>query len=178
MEQALTVNEDSPLDIADSILPAFDGMSDKKREYLSYRLCGFGRLETCKIVDLHVRTVNNWCLEDPEFKKIEKTNLLELRKQFSKHIALFEFTRNFRLVLDIDTRVINKVRARGMVGLTKEEREYFIKMRGMYTPQQFQVLEDLFQGKSSSVVLNWAVFIKEGSDAEAETTTTTATVNK
>jgi hypothetical protein len=48
----------------------------------------------------------------------------------------------------------------------------------MYTPQQFQVLEDLFQGKSSSVVLNWAVFIKEGSDAEAETTTTTATVNK
>ena len=41
----MTTEQASPLGIADSFLPNFDRDQDKKRLYLSYRLCGFGRDE-------------------------------------------------------------------------------------------------------------------------------------
>lgn len=157
---AVLENQDSPLDIADAVLPAFDGYNDLKRNYLSYRLCGFGRNESCRYVSIHPRTVNNWKNNDPEFRKIEETNLLSLRKQFSKVITLFEFTRNFRLTLGNDTAILDKVRRRGVAALNKDEKEYFIKMRSMYTPQQYSVLEELFEGKNPIADFDWAIYVR------------------
>jgi hypothetical protein len=170
MTEALaTINTNSPLDIADAVLPHFDGNSEKKRKYLSYRLCGFGRNEACKYTSVHPRTINNWCQEDESFARIEKENLLELRKGFSKHIVLFEFTRNFRLTIDNDFELIEKVKVGGVDSLTKEEREYFIKARTMYTPQQFAVLEDLFTGKGEVKDFDWEMLVRGKGDFPSST---------
>lgn len=159
-EALVPVTPSSPLDIADAVLPHFDGNSEKKRKYLSYRLCGYGRNEACKYASVHPRTINNWCLEDESFARIEKENLLELRKGFSKHIVLFEFTRNFRMTIDNDFEVIEKVHEHGIDALSKDERDYFIKARAMYTPQQFAVLEDLFTGKSEAKDFDWEMLVR------------------
>ena len=153
-------NEDNPFDIADAVLPNFDGSSEKKRKYLSYRLCGFGRNEACKYVHIHPRTIKNWILEDSAFEQIEKANLLTLRKDFSKQIVLFEFTRNFRLTIDNDFEMIDKVKEVGVGGLSVSEREYFLKLRSMYTPQQFAVLEDLFTGKQEVKDFDWEMIVR------------------
>ena len=158
-------NADNPLDIADAILPSFDGYNDKKREYMSHRLCGFGRQESCRYAKIHVRTVNNWMQSDEQFRLIEQTNLLTLRKQFSKMITLFEFTRNFHLTLSNDAHILDKVKRNGIAKLSKDEKEYFIKMRGMYTPQQFSVLEELFEGKTKVQDFDWEILVRGKNNA-------------
>lgn len=160
----LPVAPDSPLDIADSILPAFVDADDKKRKYLAYRLCGFSRQEACDYVVLAPRTIRNWVNKDPNFKLIEETNLLTLRHQFSKQITLFEFTRNFKLSLDNDFDILDKFKRGGMDDLTKAEREYFLKMRGMYTPQQFSVLEELFAGRAKPEDFDWEMIVRGKGD--------------
>ena len=58
--------------IADSFLPNFDRDQDKKRLYLSYRLCGFGRDESMDLAGVSRRTLYHWRQKDAEFDKVEK----------------------------------------------------------------------------------------------------------
>jgi hypothetical protein len=153
-------NKDDPVAIADALLPAFDGDNDKKREYLSYRLCGFSRHESAKYADIHFKTIGNWVRRDPDFARIEKTNLLELRREFSRTISLFEFTRNFKLVLSNDFVILDKVKTRGIHTLTKYEKDYLDKMRSMYTPQQYTVLEELFENTRGGEDFDWTLLVK------------------
>lgn len=154
------INQDSPLDIADSVLPIFGHASDKKREYLSYRLCGFGRTEACRYAGVDLNTVKQWVKRDKRFAAIEKENLLELRNKFAKDITAYEFTRNFRLALANDARVLDKVKRVGINKLTKSETDYFLKIRQTYTPQQLSVLEQLLDGSLGKDDFDWTMMVK------------------
>lgn len=128
------------LSIADSVLPRFDFDDDRKRRYLSFRLCGFDRNEAVKFAGIQVRTVYHWREHDPEFERLEKTNLLDIRNQFSKEIIKLDFTRNFKLALERDFQVLEQA-VKDATKLTRDEVIYLGKIRALYTPQQFQVLE-------------------------------------
>ena len=143
---------------ADSVLPRFDWDDDKKRNYLSYRLCGFGRDEACELAgNINRSTIYRWMANDTAFAEIEKTNLLELQKQFSKEVITLDFTRNFKLALDYDYRLLKKVQlgeqdpVNPVYFLNREERSYLVKIRPLYTPQQFAALQSLFKEFNTDV---------------------------
>jgi len=152
VNQNNSISPQETLAQADSVLPRFDWDDDRKRGYLSYRLCGFSRAEAISLVGIDRKTVRNWGARDTEFEVIEKTNLLELQQAFSKEVITLDFTRNFKLALDYDHSILLKAKVsetpEGMangVFLTKEERGYLAKIRPLYTPQQFVALQDLFK---------------------------------
>ena len=126
--------------MADSVLPRFDMEDERKRRYLSFRLCGFDRTESCKYAGIMLKTVYHWRRSDTAFEELEKTNLLEVRNKFSKEIVKLDFTRNFKLALERDFQVLSQA-VQDATKLTRDEVIYLSKIRALYTPQQFQVLE-------------------------------------
>ncbi|KKM94125.1 hypothetical protein LCGC14_1201430 [marine sediment metagenome] len=147
----MTTSPSETLSKADSVLPRFDWDDERKRKYLSYRLCGFGRDEARKFAGgIDVKTIYNWRQQDEEFQSIEQTNLLTLQRTFSEQVVNLDFTRNFKLALELDFRVLVKANEASQnvnaTQLTKEEREYLIKIRPLYTPAAFAALQDMFAG--------------------------------
>lgn len=104
METAST----SPMGIADSFLPNFDRDQDKKRLFLSYRLCGVGRDEAMDLAGISRRTLYHWRQKDPDFDSIERKTLPELKKTFTQEIIYWEYIRNLKMVLELDSRLLDK----------------------------------------------------------------------
>lgn len=133
---------------ADSVLPRFDWDDEKKRAYLSYRLCGFSREETRGFLNIDVKTIYNWRMRDSEFANIEQTNLLTLQRSFSDQVISLDFTRNFKLALELDAKVLVKAneasKENATVSLTREETVYLNKIRPLYTPAGYTALQDMF----------------------------------
>lgn len=149
MADEITISPQETLAKADSVLPRFDWDDEKKRRYLSYRLCGFSRDEARQYAgNLTRQTIYNWRERDEEFDAIEVTNLLALQQSFSKEIITLDYTRNFKLILEYDYSILQK--AKRLVDdptatpLTTAERGYLSKIRPLYTPQQFVALQSLF----------------------------------
>lgn len=132
------VNPSDPAGIVEGIIPYFP--DDRgKTNYLSYRSCGFGEREAAKLSGVSQRSVQRWRAYDPRFKVLDTEGLSELRAKVSVNYLQMEFTRNFRMLLDVDRAVITKkLQAKP---LTKEDIDYLGKIRPMYTPQQLSALE-------------------------------------
>ncbi len=138
---------------ADAVLPRFNWQDDDKREYLSYRLCGYSRLESCKFSGVASSKVSGWLKRDPEFRDIEKRDLIYLRRNFAKEIVALDFSRNYKLIMDHDHAVMKRIRERPDY-ITDSDREYLHKIRPLYTPQQMQALESMFKSESNGPE-NW-----------------------
>lgn len=124
--------------IAISILPyPYD---DKRARYLGLRASGFTVREACRFMGIHNSNVSLW-RDDPKFKQIED-DLPEYRDKLSRDYLNLEFTRNFRYVLKKDYEVLKKS-VDDPENLSKFDKDYLIKLRTQYTPQQFQILEAL-----------------------------------
>lgn len=132
----------NPIAAADSILPVFDWDNPSKRAYLSYKACGFSSEEARKYVGVNRTTVYRWRKEDATFYQLDVVNLGELRTKFRKEVVQLEFTRNFKLVLEKDFRVLHKAVTEPKT-MTKEDTEYLHRIRPMYTPQQLIALENI-----------------------------------
>lgn len=134
--------------IAQSLVPFYtDG--GKKAKYLSYTVAGFSVMESIKLVPkLHLKTVQRWRDNDPNFASIEQRASTELRKQLSNELIDIEFTRNFRLFLAKDFEILFKD-ATGIT-LTDKEQSYLLVIRKFYTPQQLAVVKQLVGGVESS----------------------------
>lgn len=139
MTELLEVDASDPEGIIEGINPYFP--DDRgKTNYLSYRSCGFGEREAAKLAGVSQRSVQRWRAYDPRFRQIDTEGLSELRAKVSVNYLQMEFTRNFRMLLDIDRAVIMK-KITGSKPLTKEDNDYLGKIRPMYTPQQLAALE-------------------------------------
>jgi len=135
---------------ADSQLPRFTRDDDKKRRYLSFRLCGFGRDEARHQIGLARHSIYHWISTDPKFREIEQSLLKDLRKDFTRESLRLDFIRNMKLGLEKDEQVFVKA-LHSPDTMTKEEHTYLNKIRPLYTPQQLQILEGFFgEAKDSS----------------------------
>ena len=147
---AATAMPETSLNIADSLLPSFDWESAAKRRYLSYRLCGFARTEAAYYTNIKHVQVLHWRKSDEKFRALDEQNLLQLRRQFSKDVIVLEFTRNLKLAMEVDFEVFEAAKTKGILALSKEEREYLEKARSLYGPQQLEVLERLFKERAGA----------------------------
>ena len=145
-----TIAPSETLSKADSVLPRFAWSDENERQDLSYRLCGFSRDEARGFLGIDVKTIYNWRNRDTEFASIEQTNLLTLQRSFSDQVINLDFTRNFKLALELDTKVLLKAneasKDNATVFLTKQEQVYLNKIRPLYTPAAFVALQDMFEG--------------------------------
>ena len=141
--------ENTETSIASAVIPwPYD---DSKGMYLGFRASGFSVREALRAVGVGKSSLSNWRAEDAEFVRIEN-DLPNIRKQLAKDYIELEFTRNFRLVLEKDFRVVQKSLGNIMVknpetgeleadDMTKYDQEYLLKMRGQYTVDQIKALE-------------------------------------
>ncbi len=114
----------------------------KKIRYFSYILAGFAKREAVKLADVHTKTVDTW-EKDPQF--MDMLNFLpEIKRRLSDQIIDLEYTRNFRLILDKDFRVLFKDATNEF--LTTDEEEYLKLIRKFYTPQQLVMVKQLATG--------------------------------
>lgn len=130
--------------MAQAILPYYtDG--GKKARYLSYIMTGFSVMESISLVKCHLKSVLRWREEDPVFRELEKKCNSSLREELATRIVDMEFSRNFRLVLAKDFKILFKD-ATGQV-LSKPEEDYLTNIRKFYTPQQYAMLKQMLTGQ-------------------------------
>jgi len=198
----------SPADaqaIASSVIPYNN--DDNRAVYLSYRACGLSIDEALDQTGISKSALHKWRAEDPEFKSLE-VRLPELRNKLATERLNIEFLRNLILLFRRDSHIINKallvdnwanVLMRQVADneitakeakdktlfLTKQEQQYLLKIRAMYTAEQFETLRSLMtsqskekftwselanrvQGERGKVKLTRTdtVEIEEGADAE------------
>ncbi len=138
---------------------------DDRSRYLGLRASGFGIRETLGLLAKHKSTLSKWRL-DPVFVKLEES-LPELRKTLALEYVGLEFMRNFRLILELDHRVISgslnrKVQVDAEDNLTggkipqdAQDFQYLLKARAHYTPQQLQAIEQMFGRGNVGEEFNW-----------------------
>ena len=127
-------------------LQLFSGeeMTDKKAAYLSYRISNFSSRESEKLANVSRKQVMRWRESDPQFRHLEGEGLPGLRDSMSNKLLDMQFTRNFRLVMEKDFRVMYKD-ATGEP-MTASELRYMEKIRQHYTPQSLAAVRQILNG--------------------------------
>ena len=142
-----------------SFIPSFiEGV--KKATYLGYLIAGFSRIEAKRLTGIHDKTLTRWTQGDPDFVAfLEK--IPSVRKDLSNQLIDLEYTRNFKLVLAKDFRVLYKDAIKEP--LTDQEQSYLNTIRKFYTPQHLGMLRQLLAGNVAvkEDALDWTKTVLE-----------------
>ncbi len=152
-----------------SLIPLQTGDS-RKAKYLSWRATGFSVREACVLTPCTHGTLMRWRKEDAEFAKFETEFLRTLQKGISKDIIYMEFSRNMRLAMFQDFKVLYKA-AYDLDSLSKNEREHLKMIRRLYTPADLVVLEKAVapeDANKGNVTLNAIIIQVDGQTVEDE----------
>ena len=133
---------------------------DKKAAFLGYIVAGFSRAEAQKLAGIHRKTLARWTAGDPTFVEF-LAKLPEVRKNLSDQLLDIEFTRNFRLVLAKDFRILYRD-ATGKP-LSEDENDYLKLIRKFYTPQHMVMLRQLLsgEGEDKDKAFDWTKTVLE-----------------
>lgn len=150
--------------MAQSLLPFYifsSQESNKKAKFLSYLVAAFSIMESVKLAHVHLKTVQRWEKEDPNFRTLMEQCSTELSRKLSDQMLDIEFTRNFRLVLAKDFQILFKDAAGEL--LTEKEQQYLMLIRKYYTPQQFAMIKQIVggDGKATEEAFNFTKTILE-----------------
>ncbi len=184
-EQTLLPPSTQPKEIsaAQSLIPY--KRNDSRSKFLGYLACGFSDEEALYVLGLNLYWLELQRKED-KFSELEE-RVPELRKELSREYVGLDFYRNFRMVLEIDKRVLKKSLGMEQVEdpdsgemvtaeLSPFEQMYLLKLRGAYTPQQLQLLEAVATGNDKG--LNFSQWVKDNQDKIVQySRTDTVTVN-
>jgi hypothetical protein len=138
------VDPSDPHSIVESLLPYYSNDTTKNR-YLSFRAAGFTVNESIALAVTSYRSVMRWRADDPEFKRLDTEDIGHLRDSVGANYLRMEFTRNFRLVLEKDRRILDK--AMSGTPLPKEDQQYLRAIRSQYTPAALASLETVISGE-------------------------------
>ena len=140
---------------------------DDRSRYLGLRSSGFTIRETLSLIGKAKSTLSLW-RHDSTFLELEN-NMPALQKTLAFEYVGLEFLRNYRLILEKDYRVIKGSLNRKVTHddegrpYTKpqdaQDFQYLLKARAHYSPQQLQVLEQIFGGKGADKNFNWTEFV-------------------
>ncbi len=148
---------------------------DERAMYFGYRASGLSVRESLHMIE-RSKPWLSLQRQDSKFVELEG-RIPEFRDTLAKEYLKLETYRNYRMVLEKDRRRIEKSLRHGDEGiLTRNEQEYLIKLRTMYTPAQLQILEALVSGgKGGFDFANW---IAQNPDIVQMSRTDTVTMAK
>ena len=170
-EQTLLPPATQPKEVsaAQSLIPY--RRDDLRSKYLGWMSSGFSDEEALYVLGLNLGWLE-LMRKDEVFCDLEE-RIPEFRKELSREYLGMDFYRNFRMVLEIDHRIVRK--SLGMeqeedpdtgemvtAQLSPFEQAYLLKLRGAYTPQQLQLLEAVASGNDKGV--NFAQWVKDNQD--------------
>jgi len=115
-------------DLADQLT-----LDAERREYLSWRLCGFTSTEAAKKSGVGMTAVAKWLATDKDFFLLDQSKIYTLRKQASKEILETRRLRNTRAVLELDDKVLDKALEYGIARLGDAEAQYLKTIRSQYS---------------------------------------------
>jgi len=120
---------------------------DNKATYLGYLVAGFSKIEAKRLTGIHDKTLTRWQQGDPDFVEFV-SKIPDVREKLSNQLLDIEYTRNFKLVLSKDFKVLYK----DAVGkpLSESEAQYLQSIRKFYTAQHLIMLRQLLSGKDET----------------------------
>lgn len=127
--------------IGESIIPYVPDDS-RKHYYLSLRASGLAVKEAREMADIASQTLKNWRHTDLNFRYWDGPGLLTLRKQYRDQLLLEEWARNFRLVLEDQSRLLSTPLAK----LSEDERKARTKLWREYGPDKLKVFKEVAMG--------------------------------
>jgi len=170
METAILPPSTEPKEISAAITLVPYRRDDLRAKYLGWMSSGFSDEEALFVLGLNLGWLE-LMRKDEKFCDLEE-RIPEFRKELSREYADLDFNRNFRMVLEIDHRILRKSlgieleenEAGDMVPvqMTPFEQQYLLKLRGAYTPQQLQLLEVVAKGNDGG--FNFAKWVSENQE--------------
>jgi len=118
---------------------------DNRARLMGYLACGFNIEEALYVLGLDAAWLEEQ-RQDDSFNAVE-LSIPEIRKELSREYIELDFSRNFRLVLEKDYRILNRsIHLKDGEVMNPQEHQYLLKMRSAYTPQQLQIMEQVMKG--------------------------------
>lgn len=114
-------------------------VAESKADYLGYRACGFPVRQALSLSDINHSTLTRWRKNDPEFARVETEELPQLQSDVSKDILRLEFTRNMRLAMRTDAKILYKA-VQTVDALTTREFKHLQRIRGMYSSSDLMTM--------------------------------------
>jgi len=149
METMPVTREPNPREVDVAIDYLHDKGTPAQREYLGYRYTGFTKEQAAKMSGITMYDVDEWASEDEHFKDIDsrlswdRPLRVHVRREVLEHI----FSRNLRIALDIDRKVLEKARDE-WEELSRDELLYLMNIRKFYTAQELATIEKVLSGQS------------------------------
>ena len=135
--QDLALGTANPVATSQSVLPYYVD-DTKKTKYLSFRATGFTPTEAMELADVTDRSVKRWRAADPEFKRLDTTDIAELRQTHGAAYHSAEFQRNLRAFMELDRKVLAHAHAimsdGGELGMMDAAEQGYLKtIRPLYS---------------------------------------------
>ena len=131
----MEVLESDTVNQVKALVPAFIDSDEEKRDYLSWRICGFSPKEAMHYTNIRPVELQRWFQTDEAFARVETEQLPTLRKEAVQEVLNQEQLRNSRKVQQLDADVLNQALVGGIDTLGKNSVEYLKLVRTQYNPQ-------------------------------------------
>ncbi len=129
-----------------------------KADYLGYRACGFGIRQALYLADITWPTLSRWRNSDATFKDIEENKLQELQDNVGPDLIRLGFTRNMRLAMATDFKILIKA-VHHMDSLSDREFSYLKRMRGLYGSQELVSINRALAPESGDGTFDFAELV-------------------
>ena len=127
--------------VAKSLLPIeFNSDTELKREYLSWRICGFSEIEAAQYSEVAKAQVLRWLLDDEGFRELDQVKMAKLRIDATEEVMAQEQIKTARRVQAIDSKVTHEALINGIEGLSPNEMDYLKLVRRQHNPKVREVL--------------------------------------
>ena len=140
-----------PVSTSESVIPYFTDDSNKTR-YLSLRATGFTPQESRQIVGVTKETLRAWRAGDGEFRRLDTTDILELRREHGANFMIAEYQRNMRAMMQLDWDIISRANQFGLEELIPFEQAYLKAIRPMYSAAQWGAMVKVVKGSDGNEV--------------------------
>lgn len=133
-EMTLAPTGTDAIELVLSRMPLWE-RTPQKREYLLLRAFDYNPYEACAKVGIRPSTVSRWVTDDEQFKLWDTVEIHRLRRQVVTEVVEGLLMRNLHQALEFDGKLLNKANEIGLDKLTKDEKSYLGRIRGLYTAE-------------------------------------------
>ena len=133
---------------------------DNKARFLGYLIAGFSKIEAKRLVGIADITLTRWMNGDPDFASVLK-KIPDIREKLGSQLLDLEFSRNFKLIMEKDFKVLMK----DALGdeMTPGEENYLLVIRKFYTPQHLAMMKQMLSGNvdTKKEAFDWSKMVVE-----------------
>ncbi len=129
----------------------------KKLDYIEKRIMGYEVGEALKLINVQDAEYNLW-LTDTIFKKIDNTDMGNIRIELSEKISKEYYNKAFFLIMQKDIKVL-EMALENSEALTPTDKQYLFKIQNRYDGRLLESLNP--KKKETGDKVTWNLFLQE-----------------